>query len=210
MFPGVERAPAAASKAAARTPHDTATDDARAGLIAVLKLAYSGELAAAHAYHGHWKSVRDPGERARLQAIEAEELQHRAWVGGMLRDLGEEPDPRRERKMAAIGRTIGFLCHVSGWLIPMYGAGRLESRNIKEYEDAAGHAAACGRQDFVPRLLHMAEVEWDHEFYFRSKVLSHFLGRVIPLWTLPPPKENIRRHHPSGREPDAKEKSAVA
>lgn len=203
MFPWVERAPAALS---ARSPHDTAGDEARAGLVAVLKMAYSGELAAAYAYNGHWKSVRSPEERTRLQAIEAEELQHRAWVGEMLEELGEEPDPRRERKMAAIGKTIGFLCHVSGWLIPMYGAGRLESRNIKEYEDAAGHAAACGRDAFVPRLLHMAEVEWDHEFYFRSKVLSHFLGRRIPLWRLPPPRENIRKK----RVPDAKDQSAVA
>lgn len=200
MFPGVEPVPA----------EDPRALQHRAGLVAVLKLAYSGELAAAHAYNGHWKSVRDPGERGRLKAIEAEELQHRAWVGEMLEELGESPDPRRERKLAAIGRTIGFLCRISGWLIPMYGAGRLESRNIKEYEDAAEHAAACGRGDFVPRLLHMAEVEWDHEAYFRGKVLSHFLGKRLPLWTSPPPKEDIRRHHLAGRVPDAKEKSAAA
>lgn len=203
MFSGVERAPADLS---GRSLHATAGDEARAALVAVLKLAYSGELAAAHAYNGHWKSVRDPEERGRLKAIEAEELQHRAWVGEMLERLGEAPDPRRERKMAAIGKTIGFLCHVSGWLIPMYGAGRLESRNIKEYEDAADHAAACGHGDLVPRLLHMAEVEWDHEAYFRSKVLSHFLGRRLPLWPLPPPRENIRNQ----RVPDAERKSAVA
>jgi hypothetical protein len=203
MFPGVERAPDAFSS---RSPEDTAAREARAGLVAVLRLAYSGELAAAYAYRGHWKSVRNPAERAHLQAIEAEELQHRAWVGEMLRELGEEPDPRRELRMAAIGKTIGFLCRLTGWLIPMYGAGRLESRNIKEYEDAARHAAACGRLALVPRLLHMAEVEWDHEAYFRGKVMSHFLGRRLPLWTPPPPRENIRMK----REPDAKDKSAVA
>ena len=31
-------------------------------------------------------------------------------------------------------------------------------------------------------LLVMAEVEWEHEKYFRSCVLLHSLGRRLPLW----------------------------
>ena len=168
-------------------------DRNRERLIRLLQMAYSGELAAAHAYRGHWKSVRNADERRKIKSIEEEELQHRAWVGEMLAELGNGPSPEREAKMGRIGRTIGFLCRISGWLIPMYGAGRLESTNIKEYEDAALYAAGCGCASFVPRLIQMAEVEWDHEFYFRTKVLSHFLGRRIPLWTLPPPKDGIRK-----------------
>jgi demethoxyubiquinone hydroxylase (CLK1/Coq7/Cat5 family) len=42
-------------------------------LILILKLAYSGERAAAYAYRGHWHSVRNPDERARIEAIENEE-----------------------------------------------------------------------------------------------------------------------------------------
>lgn len=42
-------------------------------LAAILRLAYSGELAAALAYRGHWKSVRDPDERARIRQIEEED-----------------------------------------------------------------------------------------------------------------------------------------
>jgi hypothetical protein len=75
----------------------------------------------------------------------------------------------------------------------MYGAGRLESRNIVEYETAARRARDCGREDFVDCLLTMAEVEWEHENYFRSRVLLHPLGRRLPLWPVPPPKEAIRR-----------------
>jgi hypothetical protein len=74
----------------------------------------------------------------------------------------------------------------------MYGAGRLESRNIREYETAARHARACGRSDLTDCLLEMAEVEWDHEFYFRSRVLEHALGRRLPIWPQPPPRESIR------------------
>ena len=112
-------------------------------LIALLQLAYSGELAAAYAYQGHAASVRDPGERARILSIEEDEWHHRKLVGEMLAGLGAAPDPRRERRAAAIGRLLGALCHVSGWLAPMYGAGRLERRNIGEYEDAARRPRAA-------------------------------------------------------------------
>ena len=37
-------------------------------LAAILRLAYSGELAAALAYRGHWKSVRDPDERESVRS----------------------------------------------------------------------------------------------------------------------------------------------
>jgi hypothetical protein len=79
-----------------------------------------------------------------------------------------------------------------GWLPPMYGAGRLESRNVGEYETAARYARDCGRDDFIDCLLTMAEVEWEHEKYFRSRVLAHPLGRRLSLWPEPPPKEMIR------------------
>lgn len=164
----------------------------RAALVALLKLAYSGELAAAHAYNGHWKSVRSPEERVRLKSIEAEEWQHRQRVGEMLAELGEEPDLDREIHMGNLGKFIGFLCHAGGWLFPMYGAGRLESRNVMEYVDAARHASRCGRDAFIPDLLHMAEVEWEHEYYFRAKVRGHPLGRRLPLWKIPPPKAELR------------------
>jgi hypothetical protein len=88
--------------------------------------------------------------------------------------------------------VLGLLCHVSGWLAPMYGAGRLESRNVREYEAAARHAWACGRRSWVPCLLTMAEVEWEHEAYFRARVVAHPIGRRLPIWRAPPPKERIR------------------
>jgi hypothetical protein len=162
------------------------------GLVAILQLAYSGELAAALAYRGHWKSVSDAEDRRRIRQIEEEEWHHRGLVGVMLRDLGESPGQLREARAWLIGRTLGLLCHVSGWLAPMYGAGKLESRNVREYEAAARHALACGRDEWVDCLLTMAEVEWEHEAFFRSRVLSHRVGRRLPIWPAPPPKEAIR------------------
>ena len=74
----------------------------------------------------------------------------------------------------------------------MYGAGKLESRNIREYETAARYAVGCGQLQFVACLLTMAEVEWEHEHYFRLKVEQHWLVRFVPLWPKPPAKSAIR------------------
>ena len=161
-------------------------------LTAILRHAYSGELAAAMAYHGHWNSVRDPDERSRIRQIENEEWRHRDQIGGMLAQLGMEPSPARERRARAVGRALALFCHVGGWLAPMYGAGRLERRNIVEYETAARLAVRAGRPEFVDCLLTMAEVEWDHEQYFRSRVLTHRLGTRLPMWPAPPPQSEIR------------------
>ena len=173
---------------AAHDSKRSAVDD----LVAILRLAYSGELAAALAYRGHWKSVSDAEDRRRIRQIEEEEWHHRGLVGNMLRDLGESPGKLREVRAWLIGRTLGLLCHVSGWLAPMYGAGKLESRNVREYEAAARHALACGRDEWIDCLLTMAEIEWEHEAFFRSRVLSHRVGRRLRVWPALPPKEAIR------------------
>jgi hypothetical protein len=165
---------------------------ALAKLIRQLQGAYSGELAAGYAYRGHWHSVRDSADRTRIREIEADEWHHRELVGGMLRELGATPNRIREIVFWCIGRGIGAFCHVGGWFAPMYGAGRLERGNIVEYEDAAVLAAECGHDEMIDCLLMMAEVEWDHEAYFRSKVIGHPLERIINVWDAPAPRETIR------------------
>ncbi|PYS34333.1 MAG: hypothetical protein DMF75_06750 [Acidobacteria bacterium] len=167
-------------------------NDSRDKLIALLQLAYSGELAAAYAYRGHWHSLTSVNERDSIRRIEEDEWRHRRLVGEMLARLDAKPSRRREIRAAIIGRTLGLLCHLTGWLLPMYGAGKLESRNVKEYETAARYARDCRYFKLIDCLLEMAEVEWDHELYFRSRVLSHRLGRRLSLWPQPPPKETIR------------------
>ena len=164
----------------------------RQKLVWILQHAHSGELAASLAYNGHWRSVRNPVEVEEIKQIEQEELHHRRCVRIMLHELAAEPEALHERRMSLIGKAIAFLCHVSGWFIPMYGAGRLERGNIKEYEDAARLAVASGYDQLVEELLTMAEVEWEHERYFREKVLTHWLRHIFPQWDVPPPKETIR------------------
>jgi rubrerythrin len=173
------------------TPRQGEAEAARR-LVAILRLACSGELAAALAYRGHARSLDHGEERRRIETIEEEELHHRRELREMLRAMGCAPRRLREARAWLIGRVLGLLCHAAGWLIPMYGAGKLESRNVREYEAAARHAFDCGRREWVDGLLTMAEVEWEHEAYFRARVLSHRLGRRLPLWPAPPPKASIR------------------
>lgn len=173
-----------------------AVKDPKNALIALLQKAYSGELAAAHAYAGHRDSVRDPKEKAEIEAIRLQELDHRKRVGAMLAELGGAPSPMRERVFALIGRAISLLCHLGGWFVPMYGAGKLERSNIVEYEHAARYARDAGVGHFVEDLLEMAEIEWDHELYFRTKSMKSFLWKLTPGWPPPPPREAIRATFP--------------
>jgi len=176
--------------------------DPRADLIRVLRSACSGELAAIHAYHGHANSLRAGApERARISIIEDEERHHRELVLGLLRELGASPSRKREVVFYCIGKTIAFLCHIGGWFVPMFGAGKLERSNIKEYEDAAVHAHEAGLGHMIDCLLTMAEVEWEHEKFFREQILGHWMLRFFPLWDAPPAKETIRGAHAQMKRP---------
>lgn len=165
---------------------------ARASLIRVLRSAYSGELAAGFAYHGHWNSVRPPEIRERIQQIEREEWHHRSLVRNLLEQLSAKPRLAREVIFWVIGHLIAAFCHIGGWFFPMYGAGRLEESNIREYETAAEFAQKAGLDEMIDCLLTMAEVEWEHERFFREQIAGHWLVAVFPIWQVPPPKESIR------------------
>ena len=167
---------------------------AKERLIGVLRAAHAGERAAALAYVGHSRSVRDPQERDDIARIGQEEVAHRARVGEMLCELGGAPSPLREFIFTCIGRTLSFFCHLTGWYCPMYGAGWIECRNIQEYVDAAAFAVQSSRQDLANELLEMARVEWDHEQYFRAKVLTHGMRHILCVWSHPPPRELLGKN----------------
>lgn len=165
----------------------------RAALVHRLRLAYAGELAAARAYAGHWRSIRGrPEQRAMVRRIMREELEHRAHVGTMLAELGHKPSRLRDAAMWCVGTAIAASCFVGGWYVPMYGAGRIERRNIWEYEDAVRLAADAGQGAMAEALLAMAEVEWDHERFFHDQVRSHWLHGRFGSWPEPGPRAEIR------------------
>lgn len=153
----------------------------RQQLIEILQNAYSGELAAALAYRGHWKSLANEDERDSIRKIEQDEWKHRRRVGEMLASLDASPRRAREVRRWLIGRVIGLACHVLGRFLPMYFAGRLESGNVVEYEVTASHASALELTEFQVDLLVMAAVEREHEAFFLSVVTGH---RMLPLMSV--------------------------
>lgn len=170
--------------------------EAKSQLITLLQNAHAGERAAANAYwgHGHSLFVTDSIERKEIEKIYFEELHHRARLREMLTELGAAPRLSREILMYCIGSVICILCLFGGWFIPMYGAGKLESTNIVEYEVASRLAYLAGYKHFVSELLEFAEIEWDHELYFFNKTASHRLYNYSPKWTRPPERTSIRKN----------------
>jgi len=102
--------------------------------------------AAGYAYRGHGIRWANLDERARIQSIENEEWHHRELVGEMLNPLGAGPNRVREFRASIIGRVLGF-CVTSAVVSPHVCAGKLESKNIVEYETAARYARACGHEE---------------------------------------------------------------
>lgn len=154
------------------------SEKARKNLIRILQNAHAGEIAAAFAYRGHWKSLRESEEKKQIKIIENEEWLHRENVRKWLTELGAEPRRLREAVFWTIGRSLGVLCFVSGWFFPMYFAGRLESQNILEYEEAAEFAKELEMEDCAREMLEMSRVEAQHEEFFRQVVSNH---RLLPL-----------------------------
>jgi len=152
--------------------------NAKKNLIKILQSAYSGELAAAYAYRGHWKSVKNPDEKSEIKRIEKEEWEHRECVLSWLNKTEARPKKMREIIFWTIGRSLGVLCFVSGWFFPMYFAGRLESQNTKEYDDAANFAKQLDMQKCLDDMLHMSKNELEHEEYFSKTVANH---RFLPI-----------------------------
>jgi len=151
---------------------------ARQNLIIILQNAHAGELAAAYAYRGHWRSLRESAEKEHIKRIETEEWAHRAHVGRWLAELGAAPRRLREAFLGTLGRVLGLTCYVSGWFFPMYFAGRLESRNVQEYVTAAELAKELKMDDCAREMMEMSETEQAHEVFFRQTIAHH---QLLPL-----------------------------
>ena len=91
--------------------------------------------------------------------------------------LDAQPRKIREAVFWTIGRVLGITCYLSGWFLPMYFAGRLESQNVQEYIDAAEFAKELGLADCEKEMLEMSAVEQKHEDFFKEIVQKHFLLR---------------------------------
>jgi demethoxyubiquinone hydroxylase (CLK1/Coq7/Cat5 family) len=163
---------------------------ARRELVRLLQDAHAGELAAAHAYRGHWRSLRRDDERQEVRRIEGAEWHHRSLVASMLADLDEGPRRRRELWMWCVGRFFGVLCFVGGWFAPMYAAGRLEAMNVGQYETARSLAEQLELGAWVEALEAMRVEEDRHERWFGDRCRGHWLlrpTRFLLGWDPPAP-----------------------
>jgi rubrerythrin len=168
-------------------------DQAHAALLKLLRMAHANEQAAAHAYTGHSRGLFiSSTERRHIRSIAQAEVRHHQTLQQLLSQLHVQPSSGRARFMAGVGQWIGLLCVFGGRLIPMYGAGWLESDVVNIYVQAAEYAWLANHQEMIPQLLAMAEEEWDHEDYFRQGVTRHWLGKRLKMWQDPGPRQNLR------------------
>lgn len=136
----------------------------------MLVQAHAGELAAYHAYEGHYRSVSDHEQKVQINRIQREELDHLHEVSKMLHSLGAQPSVFKDLLYIIIGKTASFLCYITGWYLPMWGAKKIEAIGAASYWEIADMAMDTGHFQMSAKLCHMAETEEAHEKYFQQFV----------------------------------------
>ncbi len=154
--------------------------DAKTKLIELLQKAFSGEQAAALAYNGHWKSLKDETEIRIVKKIEADEWRHREQIRVMLVELNAEPLFRRDKVFYLIGRSIGIICHFCGRFCAAFFAGILENKNVEEYKEALELAKEIGLEKYFDVFLEMRETEAEHEIILREMIKENWF---FPLFS---------------------------
>lgn len=154
-------------------------------LVRLLQLAHAGERGATWAYRGHVRSLREGWVRAQVRRITREEWTHRGRLRLLLAHVHAQPSPWWEVVIGLVGAALGALCRWTGWLLPMYGAGAIESRNVHDYVVAADLARRQGLAVHARELSLMAQCERDHERFFRGQVARHPAGSLLPRWPRP-------------------------
>ncbi|MEK7723170.1 MAG: ferritin-like domain-containing protein [Acidobacteriota bacterium] len=142
-------------------------------LIYLLQKAHAGERAAALAYNGHWKSLKDPKEIAQIQIIENDEWVHRARISEMLTEFGAKPLILRETLFFVIGWSVAIICHFCGRFCSTYFAGILENSNVCEYKTAFEYAETLGLKDYAKDFLEMEKTEMEHEIVLQKMIYQH-------------------------------------
>lgn len=137
-------------------------------LIRQLKFAHAAEIAAYHAYEGHWRSVSNKAEQDYIRGIALDELKHIATLKKMLQGMRSQPSPFLDRAGTIVGELLGLACFYTGWRLPMWIAGMMEKIGTASYRDIAETAIKNERYLMAAKLLQMAKVEQEHEEYFEK------------------------------------------
>jgi hypothetical protein len=148
-------------------------------LVELLQRAYSAEKAAAFAYIGHANSLKKPEDKAAVKQIEDDEWGHRKNVLVILQKYDIPISKYYEVKFHIIGRIISASCHVIGWFMPYFFAGRLESGNVCEYFVMMQYFHSLGIREHDEILYEMGMKEKDHEIYFLDQIKT---SKLLPLF----------------------------
>jgi hypothetical protein len=148
-------------------------------LADLLQKAYSAEKAAAYAYQGHAASVRKKEEKAAIRQIEEDEWNHRQEVLAIMQYYNIPVSKWYETKSAVIGKILSASCHVIGWFMPYFFAGKLESGNVCEYFRMKQYFNSMGIQQWDMVLYEMGIKEKEHEVYFLEKIKQ---SKVLPYF----------------------------
>ncbi len=148
-------------------------------LIDLLKMAYSAEKAAAFAYQGHAASVKNKDEKAAIRQIEIDEWNHRREVLQIMEQYNVPVSRYYEVRFYIIGKMISMSCHIIGWFMPFYFAGRLESGNVCEYFRMKQYFNSLGIREHDKTLYEMGIKEKEHEVYFLEKIKTN---KHLPLF----------------------------
>ena len=127
-------------------------------------------MAAAFAYIGHANSLKDAETKAAVNQIENDEWHHRANVLGIMLKYDIPVSQYYEVRFWIIGKIISMSCHVIGWFMPYFFAGRLESGNVCEYFVMLRYFESFGIHDHDEMLYEMGIKEKEHEVYFLEQI----------------------------------------
>lgn len=153
--------------------------DAKTKLIELLQKAFSGERAAALAYNGHWKTLKDVSEIQIVKKIEEDEWRHREQIRLILLELNAEPLFLREMFFYLVGRGIGIICHFCGRFCSAFFAGILESKNVDEYAQALELAKETGLKKYFEIFIEMRETEREHEIVLREMIKENWFFQLL-------------------------------
>ena len=148
-------------------------------LTELLQMAYSAEKAAAFAYIGHAHSLKNKVAIAAINQIEEDEWGHREEVLLIMEEYEIPISKWYEFKFHVIGKIIAFSCHIIGWFMPYYFAGRLESGNVCEYFRMLHFFHELGIDKHDVALYAMGVKEKEHEDFFLNEVKD---SKLLPLF----------------------------
>lgn len=148
-------------------------------LVDLLKKAYSAEKAAAFAYQGHASSVKDQAEKREIKQIELDEWNHRKEVLHIMQQYNIPVSRYYEFRFHIIGKVISFSCHIIGWFMPFFFAGKLESGNVCEYFRMMQYFHELDILEHNHILYEMGIKEKEHEVYFLGKIKNK---KLLPFF----------------------------